>query len=108
MSLLVIILRVILLVAPLVGLILWIKWRADKKRSDADLEKEFKKLRLRLMVVVLSVIVAIVGIKMTDQNVAKAGAEYSPPVFKDGKIIPGGFKDSDDKKCDPNKDKDCG
>ncbi|WND01965.1 hypothetical protein QGN29_10435 [Temperatibacter marinus] len=85
--------RIILFLAPILVLILWIRWRMIKVQDGENLDQEFKKVRKYILGLLLLIVLAIVGLKLTENETANAGAQYIPPRLEDGKVIPGKFKD---------------
>ena len=88
----VIILRIILVLAPVVALFFWLRWRANKLKDGVDLDHEISKLRRRILVLLLLVVLAVIGIKLMETEKGDAGDIYTPAHMEDGKLVPGTFK----------------
>ena len=87
-----VILRIILVLAPVLGLFFWLRWRANKLKDGVDLDHEVAKLRRRILVLLLLVILAVIGIKLMETEKGDAGDIYTPAHMEDGKLIPGTFE----------------
>jgi len=92
----VIIFRILLLLVPVIGLVLWLRWRAKKKAGDEIGEDDIKKLRQGLIGLVILLLVAAIGIRLTDTSGGTSG-RYVPARVENGKTIPGHFVDDEPK-----------
>ncbi len=82
--------RIVLLLLPLVGLIFWIKSRARRGASGELSEDDIKHLRLGLVGLVILLLVAGLGIRMTEDS-SNGDGRYVPARVENGKTIPGHF-----------------
>lgn len=87
--------RILLLLAPVVALILWLRWRAKKKSEGGVTDEDVKGLQKGLIVIVLLVLAGGIGIRMTDTSGSEDG-RYVPARVENGKLIPGRFVDDDE------------
>jgi len=89
----IIVIRILLLLLPVVGLLFWIRARARKSAGGDISEDDVKHLRLGLIGLVVLLLIAGLGIRMTDtRGDGGAGAEiYVPARVENGKTIPGHF-----------------
>lgn len=88
--------RIVLFAAPLVGLFLYLRWRKKQLQEGAELDKELLHLRMGLAGVLVVVFLAFMGLRFFDTEKGAPGDTYIPPHMKDGKLVPGQFKDDTD------------
>lgn len=93
----VIILRLVLILAPVVLLLAWLKSRSKKDQEEYSPEEEGRKLMLRVGVLTGLVVVLAALLFFMDDSRAPSGQIYVPPHMKDGVLIPGQFKDAESK-----------
>jgi len=99
----IVIIRVLLLLLPVIGLLFWIRARARKNARGEMSDEDVKHLRLGLIGLVVLLLIAGFGIRMTD-NSGDGGAFYVPARVENGKTIPGHFVDEDPTKAKSEKD----
>lgn len=96
----IIVIRVLLLLLPVVGLLFWIRARARRSANGEFSDEDVKHLRLGLVGLVVLLLIAGIGIRMTDTSGGE-GEFYIPARVENGKTIPGHFVTEDpDKKPD--------
>lgn len=101
----VILIRVLLLLLPVVGLLFWIRARARKNAGGEMSDEDVRHLRFGLIGLVVLILVAGIGIRMTE-NSGTEGEFYVPARVENGKTIPGHFVDEDPKKAKSEDDAD--
>ena len=96
----IIVIRILLLLLPVIGLIFWIRARARRSQSGEFSNEDVKHLRLGLVGLVVLLLIAGIGIRMTDTSGGE-GEFYVPARVENGKTIPGHFVTEDpDKSAD--------
>ena len=92
-----ILIRVALLLAPILAIMYWLRWRAARKTDPDALEADVKRLQKRLLGLAVLALIAILSLRLTDgDRKAPAGTVYVPPKMENGELIPGHFKDAED------------
>jgi len=102
----VVLFRILLLLVPVFALILWIRWRAKKNSAEDVSNEDVRNMRLGLIGLIIMVLMAGIGIRMTDTSAGRDG-RYVPARVENGKVIPGHFEkvDPDEEQSkDRNKD----
>jgi len=90
--------RIILVLIPVLGLGLWLRYVRMAAASEEALEEDLLKLRRRL-IALLAVYIGILGIWYTMAEGGPAGDCYIPDRLVDGKILAGEFVAFDDPRC---------
>lgn len=85
------VLRIVLLLLPLVALLLWLRWRLKKDRDEEELARELSRLRRTLVVIVLAAVVAVLGLRFSDEEAGDPRTKYIPPHTENGQVVPGRF-----------------
>lgn len=95
------ILRIILLLLPLVAVVMWIRWRMRKDRTDEELAADFAKMRRWLVVLLGVALVSGLGLRFLDEGTGNAGTRYIPPHTENGVVVPGRFVPEDEPEEEP-------
>lgn len=85
-----IIFRLILLLAPLVLVFMWLRWR-KRYLSEDVIKEETDRLTFWTAMLAGLMLLAGLGLYFTDDARAPAGQRYVPPHMKDGELVPGKF-----------------
>ena len=84
-------LRIMLLLIPIFGLLLWIRWRMKRDLDEETREVEFRRLRIGMTVLVLTTLAAGLGLRFFDDGAGEVDSIYVPARVENGKVIPGYF-----------------
>ena len=87
-----ILIRIALLLLPMVGLIMWLRWRARRKAGEEISDGEYLRLQITLGGIAALLLVAGLSLKFMDDSGA-AGKVYVPAKIVDGQLIDGHFID---------------
>lgn len=106
----VIFLRVMLILIPIFGLLLWIRWRMKRDLDEETRKAEFKHLQIGMVVLVLTTLATGLGLRFFDDDVGEIDSIYVPDRIENGKVIPGyyipkesaGEKDGEQAESDEN------
>jgi len=90
--------RILLLLLPVIGLLFWIRARARRKANGELSDEDIKHLRLGLLGLVVLLLVAGFGIRLTESSGGE-GEFYVPARVENGKTIPGHFVKEDPEKA---------
>ncbi len=95
-----ILLRAMLILIPIFGLFLWIRWRMKRDLDEETREVEFRRLQIGMTVLVLATLATGLGLRFFDDDVGEIDSIYVPDRIENGKVIPGYYipKDSADEK----------
>lgn len=92
------VIRLALVLAPVLALIFWLRWRSARKVDPEALAADVKVLTRRLLVLAVITLIAVLSLRLTDDGrKAPAGATYVPPRMENGELVPGRFEDAKDK-----------
>ncbi len=84
--------RLALILAPLLMVVMWLKWRMKKDRTQAELDQDIVVLRQRLMILIGVMLAAILGLYLLDDRRGDADMIYVPARVENGKLIPGEYQ----------------
>lgn len=87
----VIFLRIMLLLLPIIAVVLWLRWRAKQKNDDADLQKELKRFKVAMAVILAAIVCVGLSLRVFDDSSGDTDTVYIPPHVVDGKVVPGRF-----------------
>ncbi|NVJ98570.1 MAG: hypothetical protein HWE25_10485 [Alphaproteobacteria bacterium] len=90
------ILRIVLLLAPLVAVIMWLRWRVREDRTEEELQADFAKMRMWLVAMLGITLLAALGLRFMDDGTGDARTKYIPPHTEDGVVVPGRFVPADE------------
>ena len=90
----IVVIRILLLLLPVVGLLFWIRSRARRSAEGEFSDEDVKHLRLGLVGLVVLLLIAGFGIRMTESSGGE-GEFYVPARVENGKTIPGHFVTED-------------
>lgn len=90
-----VILRIILLLAPMLLLVMWLRWRMKKDRSEEELDTELFRLRLGLGILAGVALAAGIGLRIMDDDGGGPRMKYIPPHTVDGVVVPGRYVPED-------------
>lgn len=89
-----VLIRLILLLAPVMALIYWLRWRSARRDNPDALAADVRSLIRRLAVLAGLVILSVITLRLTDDGrKAPAGQTYIPPRMENGELVPGRFED---------------
>lgn len=89
-------LRLLLILIPIFGLLLWIRWRM-KRDLDAETRRiEFKRLRIGLTALLVALLATGLGMRFSDDGAGNIDSVYVPARVEDGKLIPGYYIPKED------------
>lgn len=93
-------LRIMLVIIPIVGLLLWIRWRMKRDLDEETREIEFRRFRIGLVALLVASLATGLGLRFLDDGAGEIDSVYVPARVEDGKVIPGYYipKDKADKK----------
>ncbi|PCI61111.1 MAG: hypothetical protein COB37_08670 [Kordiimonadales bacterium] len=91
-----ILIRILLLLLPMVGLIMWLRWRARRKAGEEISDGEYLRLQITLGGIAVMLLVAGLSLKFIGDSGA-AGQVYVPAKIVDGQLIEGHFIDPEKK-----------
>lgn len=97
-------LRILLLLLPLVAVLMWLRWRMRKDRTEEELQHEIANFRKVMGLLILVAIAAGVGLKLTDENTGDPRTKYIPPHTENGQVVPGRFVPVDEEPKDAPED----
>lgn len=83
--------RLILLAAPVVLLIVWLRYRTAHNRQDADLNREIIRGRRILLAALIAMFAAVLMLYFDKDDRGHAHTRYVPPHIEDGRLVPGRF-----------------
>ncbi|WCL53603.1 hypothetical protein [Gimibacter soli] len=84
--------RFILLSLPLAAVILWLRHRAKVDRTEEELEADIRRLRRMLGACVVGMLVAAIGLYVTDDRRSESHTRYFPPHMEGETLVPGRFE----------------
>ncbi len=90
-----ILIRIIMLLLPIILVVFWVRWRIKKNSEEGLTDKDSKQLRVVLVSVLVGLLLAGVGLRLTDDS----GSEdqvYIPAYMENGKLVPGHFVPASD------------
>jgi flagellar basal body-associated protein FliL len=88
-----ILVRILLVLAPVVLLVMWLMRKAKTGKSNKELARDIKEIRKVLLVVLGTVAFIAVALYSTEDKQGSPEQIYVPARVKDGKLVPGYFKD---------------
>lgn len=93
-------LRLMLIIIPIVGLLMWIRWRMKRDLDEETRRIEFKRFRIGLSALLVATLATGIGLRFFDDGAGDVDSIYVPARVEDGKVIPGYYipKDELDKK----------
>jgi len=93
-------LRLMLILIPVVGLLLWIRWRMKRDLDEETRKTEFRRFRIGMTVLVLATLATGLGLRFFDEGAGEIDSIYVPARVENGKVIPGYYipKESEDEK----------
>ncbi len=92
----IIILRVLLFLIPIVGVLLWLRWRVKRDLDEATRKLEFKRLCIGLSLVLIALLATGLGLRFSDDSSGDIDSVYVPARVENGKLIPGRFVPRDE------------
>jgi len=87
----VIFLRVMLILIPIFGLLLWIRWRMKRDLDEETRKAEFRHLQIGITVLVLATLATGMSLRFFEDDVGDIDSIYVPDRIENGKVIPGYF-----------------
>ncbi|WP_308911876.1 hypothetical protein [Pseudokordiimonas caeni] len=84
--------RFVLLALPLVAVVFWLRHRARADRTEEELEADIRRLRKMLGACVVGMLVAAIGLYLTDDRRSDAHTRYIPPHMEGDTLVPGRFE----------------
>ncbi len=91
-----VILRLVLLVLPIVAVVIWLRWRMRTDRTEDELARDVGTLRKLLVLLIIVMIGAGLGLKLTDENTGDPRTKYIPPHTENGRVVPGQLVPADE------------
>lgn len=93
-------LRLMLILIPIVGLLLWIRWRMKRDLDEEIRLVEFRRFRIGMGVLLAAMLATGLGLRFFDDGAGDVDSVYVPARVEDGKVIPGYYipKEDVDKK----------
>ena len=93
-------LRLMLILIPIAGLLMWIRWRMKRDLDEETRQVEFRRFRIGLTVLLVVTLATGLGLRFLDDGAGEIDSIYVPARVEDGKVIPGYYipKDEADKK----------
>lgn len=99
-------LRLMLILIPIIGLLMWIRWRMKRDLDEKTRQVEFKRFRIGLTVLLVVTLATGLGLRFLDEGAGDVDSVYVPARVEDGKVIPGYYIPKDDaEKKDTDKPK---
>lgn len=98
-----IVLRLILLLAPILLLVMWLRWRMKRDRSEEDLDAELYRLRLGIGILVALALAAGIGLRLFDEGSGGPKMKYIPARTENGEVVPGGYVPEKEDTEDPQR-----
>ncbi len=99
-----VILRLVLLLLPIVAVVVWLRWRMRTDRTEDELARDVGTLRKLLVLLIIVMIGAGLGLKLTDENTGDPRTKYIPPHSENGRVVPGKLVPADETPKDSTKD----
>lgn len=84
-------LRILLLSLPVIAVLAWLRWRMKEDKTEEARAADLAKLQKTLVALVVTGLVAGVGLKLVDDRMGDARTRYIPPHSENGQVVPGRF-----------------